>query len=610
MFISKVQITNYKSFFETETVLLSRGMNIVTGQNNVGKTAFLQVLGLNTTGKPHRSIKTKPSEMTPVVIPSSVDVEVTLSNGELLRAVRGEAAVYVPLPRIGVRFENVPFLHDTNPPSLDAFKKWFFTQEVYTFQLRGEALNGQPINWQTPIVPSFGLYHTNGDQYIGVRVDQGLTAWLLGGLYGPQSDEVGTVIGKRLSGLIYRFEAERFNKGTCPSGGNSILAPQAANLPEVLGILQGNPLAFSRYNDRVQEILPQVTHVSVVPENANQTLLVWMSGPYKSGRRDLAFELNECGTGIGQVLAILYVVLTSVTPQVILIDEPQSFLHPGAARKLIEVLKQYPQHQYVIVTHSPTIITSARPETILLLTHDGNESHIDALDAGDAYQLRKYLDEIGASLADVFGTDGIIWVEGTTEEKCYPLIVEGILKRSLMGKVIKSVIATGDFEGKHAERFFQIYNRLSGAQSLIPPAVAFLFDDEGRSDTQKDELRSLGRQKVHFTKRRMYENHLLDVKAITEVLNTTEGHTKTVTETEVQAYIDKCVDDPTYFKPLEKVRGIEWVRADQLLKDLFWAVAELDYRKTNHSVELTQWLVDYAPDKLAEIADMIGLVLG
>ena len=187
--------------------------------------------------------------------------------------------------------------------------------------------------------------------------------------------------------------------------------------------------------------------------------------------------------------------------------------------------------------------------------------------------------------------------------------MEGILKRSLMGKVIKAVIATGDFKGKHAERFFQIYNQLSGAHSLIPPAVAFLFDDEGRSDAKKRELQNLGQQQVHFTQRRMYENYLLDAKTIAEVLNTTEGHTKTVTVDEVQGFIDECLIDPVYFKPLDKDRGIEWIRADKVLEDLFWSVAELDYRKTTHSVELTEWLIANAPDKLTEVAEMIGTVM-
>ena len=229
LYISQFQIANYKSFRDTEMVSLSRGINIVTGQNNVGKTALLQVLGLESTGRPHRSIKTKPTETTPLVAPSSVDVQVTLSNIELLRALRDET-VYIPLPKIGVNFTNVPFMLTIDGTYLEGFKEWFFSLADYTFRLRGEAFGDQPLLWQTPVVPSFALYQTNGE-HIGARVDRGLTAWLLAGLYGAQSNEVGAVIGKHLKELIYRFEAERFNKGTCHSGSNPILASQASNLP-------------------------------------------------------------------------------------------------------------------------------------------------------------------------------------------------------------------------------------------------------------------------------------------------------------------------------------------------------------------------------------------
>jgi len=139
-----------------------------------------------------------------------------------------------------------------------------------------------------------------------------------------------------------------------------------------------------------------------------------------------------------------------------------------------------------------------------------------------------------------------------------------------MGKVVKAVIATGDFEGQHAEKFLEIYNRLSGAQSLIPPAVAFLFDDEGRTETEKKILERLGKDLVRFTKRRMYENYLLDTQAIAAVLNTTEGHTKQISDTDIQGLIDRCLDDPKYFRPLDKNRGVDWIRADVVLRDLFW----------------------------------------
>ena len=63
-------------------------------------------------------------------------------------------------------------------------------------------------------------------------------------------------------------------------------------------------------------------------------------------REDLTVPLSEAGTGVGQVLSILTVVLEADHPTLILLDEPQSFLHPGAIRKLIEILKRYPRHQY------------------------------------------------------------------------------------------------------------------------------------------------------------------------------------------------------------------------------------------------------------------------
>jgi len=606
MFISQFQISNYKSFHKTEPIMLSRGINVVTGQNNAGKTALLQ--SLLAPDRPHRSIKALPAASSLAQPASGIALTVTLSHNELLRCLAGNGRFFLPVPKVNARFDSVPTLSDYKHPTLIMFKDWFFSQDSVTLDLIGR-------DWRA----DGERYDGGGDGYLTLEVQPMGQVNMIGpSLVPSRKPEIEEIVGKNLGNMMYRFEAERFNIGTCPSGSNPSLAPRATNLPEVLDILQGNHVAFDRFNQQVSDILPQIARITVVPEGQVQRkILIWMSDAYNEARRDLAFDLEESGTGIGQVLAILYVVTTSQTPQVILIDEPQSFLHPGAARKLIEVLKQYPRHQYIVATHSPTIITAAKPETIILVTHDGNESHIQHLDANDADHLRRYLDEIGASLADVFGADNILWVEGITEEKCYPLIVEKLLKRFLMGTVIKAVIATGDLEGKHAERFFEIYDRLSSAQSLLPPALGFIFDDDGRSETDKNILRSRGKgreknkDRVYFTKRLMYENYLLDPKAIAEVLNTTEGHIKTVTETDVQGCIDMYLAEPSYYKNLNPNRsGIEWIRADLLLKKVFAEVAGLDYRKTTHSIELTEWVLANETEKLTEVAELIREALG
>jgi predicted ATPase len=167
----------------------------------------------------------------------------------------------------------------------------------------------------------------------------------------PQAD-FGVVVASILRSRIYRFDAQRGGSGSCQVGSNPILHPTANNLPEVLSILQGNTPLIQEFNDLVHRIFPSVFRVSVRPLVNNVVeILVWTDA-LQSKRIDLAIPLSESGTGVGQVLSLLYVVLTAKYSQTIIIDEPSSFLHPGAARKLIEILKEFPQHQYIIATHS------------------------------------------------------------------------------------------------------------------------------------------------------------------------------------------------------------------------------------------------------------------
>lgn len=57
MQIAKFSATNYKSIRELTAFELSDGFNIVTGQNAAGKTALLELLSLNFSSNPHRSLE-------------------------------------------------------------------------------------------------------------------------------------------------------------------------------------------------------------------------------------------------------------------------------------------------------------------------------------------------------------------------------------------------------------------------------------------------------------------------------------------------------------------------------------------------------------------------
>lgn len=304
--------------------------------------------------------------------------------------------------------------------------------------------------------------------------------------------------------------------------------------------------------------------------------------------------------------------------KIYIIDEPQSFLHPGAAKKLIEILKQFPQHQYFIATHSPTIINAANPSKIIMLKYEDCETKVSAINAKEAREQRSLLAEVGVSLSDVFGADNILWVEGPTEQICFPLILEKLAEKSLLGTTILAVQDVGRLDNKNASLIFDIYDKLSGGSSLFPPAIGFLFDRENRSNNDDKELQKRSKKPVKLLPRRMYENYLLHSEAITAVINECdENREEKLTIEEVKEWIDKNKYELDYFPKDVKIQGIsdnDWfckVDGAKLLKELFAHFCEtrLPFSKTTHSVKLTEWLIDNQPKQLLEIAELLVNIL-
>ena len=343
-------------------------------------------------------------------------------------------------------------------------------------------------------------------------------------------------------------------------------------------------------------------------------MLVWTIDP-QSQRIDLAQPLQQSGTGVAQVLAILYVAFNSVRPQIILIDEPQSFLHPGAVRKLIDVLELGPNHQYILATHSPTAITAANPSTITLVRLEEGESHLEKIDTRDTRAAAGYLSEIGARLSDVFGADNFLWVEGATEESCFPAILGKIAKMPLMGTAIVGVRQVGDFESRDAKKVLEIYNRLSKSKSLIPPAVGFLFDSECRAEEEKEQLRKLGKGRVFFLPRRMFENYLLHPRAIADVLNRYDGTRAVPVEPQqVQELIERVRTDEKFFRPAVLDESNGWsnvIHAAKVLETIFSELSEtrVSFDKTQHSVALAEWIIEKEPAAFGELANLLRVIL-
>jgi len=368
-------------------------------------------------------------------------------------------------------------------------------------------------------------------------------------------------------------------------------------------------------------VFPDIFDITVPPmaDNANiAKIYVWPVLP-NSERDDLAIPLQDSGTGIGQVLAILYVALTSAFPRSIIVDEPQSFLHPAAIRKLFEILQiSFPQHQYIATTHSPLVVSASNPGSITLLQKVKFETQVQQVSSDEAHDLRITLDAVGARFSDVFGAERILWVEGRTEESSFPIIIRALLRQALFGTAVLGILNVGDLEGRHAETIIRIYRRLSEGGALLPPAIGFLLDVEGRSEKEQEDLRRESGGKVHFLPRRMYENYLVDAEAIASIIASLQDFADTpVGREQITAWIDANRWDSNYFDDLTTLpdRGdatwLRYVHGARFIGDLFSALSErrYEYEKVTYGPALTEWLVQHRPEALVELAKLLGQIL-
>jgi ABC-type cobalamin/Fe3+-siderophores transport system ATPase subunit len=606
MQLQSVQVLNYKGFRDSGEISLSPDFNVIVGKNDAGKSALVEALSLQAQSKPHKSLLTLPefdSRMPSVESITRVGIYITHKNLQDILAgvpqIYFEFNVFQDLNSVFAKFQDL-----IAQPS----EKFVFEWVNSNFRQGGfETL--------------FEIQQQNQRQIISITNSEyphKFTPVLQGS--NANGSTLGQLVGQALAARIYTFRAERLNVGECVASGRSLLEPNASNLAEVLNHLStANLRRFEKFISHVRTIFPHITQISapLVTGSTTARILVW-NIPSESERADLAVPLSEGGTGVGQVLAILYVVVNADTPQVIIIDEPQSFLHPGAVRKLLEILRQYPQHQYVITTHAPSAIAATGVESLIRVRRDGYESVVDSISAQNESDLRIFLADVGASLSDVFGADNVLWVEGKTEELCFPIIIRYLNKTPLLGLQILAVQNTGDLEGKLASRVFDVYNRLTSANTLLPPAIAFILDREGKSDAEMTEIDRKSKRQVRWLQRRMYENYLLHSLSIAHVLNEDDTERKAeVTITDIEAWLSTHATDGKYFDrntPTMTYPSVDWenaVHAAKLLADLFGELTDqrVTYQKVRHGLKLTELLIAKPTPAILELSTFLKSVL-
>jgi predicted ATPase len=583
MKIKTVRVRNYKSIEDSTELELGENFTVIVGQNNSGKTAFIERLsfaGLKDNAHHHGKV----DELFVANPVSTNDVVLHFSGAELDLLIRktGRAALL-----------NLPEPFSGGADKARAYYASQFLPAMHTAPLIFTAGTWVNPSRAGAAVPA-GEFRSTADR----------TAVELVGISSAPINSVSEFLAAVAASFSYVFRAERLNISQSSLQADLSLKPDATNLAGALLQLQGRHRdLFAKLNAHLSSIIPSVEEVTVATQagGGSVEVRVWNKG------MSISHPLADCGTGIGQVLAILFVILTSEFGHIIVIDEPNSFLHPSASRALMLTLKEYPQHQYIVATHATEIVSAVDPDIMLVVRWENGQSKFATFRREDEAATRHALDEVGARLSDVFGHDAIVWVEGKTEAICFPkLAVSGGVPVAANRIGYVPIINTGDLLGKrrNPELAWQLYDTLSKQSALMPRALAFSLDRENWNQKDMDDLRRRSKDgRVVFLPRRTYENYLLHPEAISAVLQ------KVGDAEAVRIWLQENGGQQEYLQAsswnanLADPMWLQNVDGAKLLADLVAGrtANKEQYIKTTHSPAITDWLLENKPDHLGEL---------
>lgn len=617
MRISKFRIKNYVSYHaqdeNIEWIELDRGINIVLGANNSGKTALLDALSRAKSRSPHRSESTIPtpdSEDTPSI---DIDFEYEFPDNDLLDILRNhgrQSFVQVCDTDSSCITRRIRSLQT----KLSQETHLRFSASPYEIQIGDhreslEVLKTMELPYY-PFAPNKNeRFNFEADQ-VKERLSPGEETWC-------------QTIQSYVFRNVFKFQAERHIPAHADVALTRDLKSDASNLPQVLyTIEQCDCPTFSEFKQLVRCVFPNISEITtrkisqIYDEDDYLEIYVGYNG-VSVERQDLMIPLVGCGSGLAQVMAILLGIVSSKEDRVFLIDEPSTFLHPQATRDLLKLIESFPRHQYIIATHSPTAIMSVGEKRLLLVKRENMVSIVKGVDVSDHTQLEEVLREIGSSRSDVFGMDKYIWVEGPTELACFNLIMDA--NEGLPDDVqIQDLVNVDDLKRKRdAALVEQIYERLSDGVGILPSALAFIFDGDKRPDNYGEADNSKGRTK--YLERWNFESYFLDFEGFADIVSdllnaaASSEYAENYSTDAVQSWIDRNRSNEEYFKGRDKSveTWIQNIDGAKLLAGLFSELSEhtLEYDKPTHGKQITERILAQNPDHFHEIVDLIKGIL-
>lgn len=226
--------------------------------------------------------------------------------------------------------------------------------------------------------------------------------------------------------------------------------------------------------DRFKEALKK--HFPKISADKNAMDIRYDSdGLYEGDRR---VTIDRLGSGFRQIFTVL---LYIYHPQysVVLINEPETHLHPAVIKKLLWAMQNSEAGQIIFTTHSPLFITPITLPQVVRVIKENNITKAFSLH-GAHYNYQRLIQELNADNLEMFFTDKVILVEGVSDR----LLIRGLIDKFYQGDRDFKVIQV------HGKGNVKLYADLLNIFQI--PFFIVLDKDVLKTSHIRDLVRSMG----------------------------------------------------------------------------------------------------------------------